>query len=80
MVSVPVRAAPVFAVALKPTAPLPLPLAPDVMLIHEALLDAVHAQWLAVATPTGLPGPAVDASDSLDGLIAYTHGVACAAA
>jgi hypothetical protein len=79
MVSVPVRAAPVFAAVLKPTAPLPLPLAPDVMLIHEALLVVVHAQPLAVDTATGPPAPPVSARDSLVGVIEKSHGAACAA-
>lgn len=48
---VPVRAAPVFAAALKRTDPLPLPLAPAVTVIHAAFDTAVHAQ----------PGPAVTA-------------------
>ena len=40
MVSVPVReSSPVFAATLKPTVPLPLPLAPPVTVIQEALLD-----------------------------------------
>jgi hypothetical protein len=80
MVSVPVRAAPVFAVMLNPTDPLPLPLAPDVMLIHEALLVAVHVQPLVVETVTGPPAPAVAATDSLAGVIEYAHEVDVAAA
>jgi hypothetical protein len=42
MLSVPVRCAPVFAATLNATVPLPVPLAPEVMVIHEALLVAVH--------------------------------------
>jgi hypothetical protein len=42
IVSVPVRAAPVLAEALNPTEPLPLPLEPDVIDSHAALLTAVH--------------------------------------
>ncbi len=80
MVSVPVRAGPVFAATLKPTAPSPLPLLPEVMLIHEALLVVVHAQPLVVDTAMGPPVPAVAARDSLVRLIAYSHGAAAAAA
>src|SRR5688500_11325360 len=80
MVSVPVRAAPVFAVTLKLTAPLPLPLAPAVMLIHEALLVVVHAQPLAVDTVTGAPTPAVAATDSLVGAIENAHVAGAGAA
>ena len=53
MVSIPVRDVPVvFAAAVKPTLPLPLPLAPLVMVIHDAPLVAVHAQPVAVVTDT----------------------------
>jgi len=61
-VSVPFRAAPGFAATLNRTDPLPLPLAPEVMVSHDgALLAAVQAQvagpvtvtvWL-VAPPAG---------------------------
>ena len=63
IVSVPVRAAPVFAATLNSTDPLPLPFAPEVMVIHEALLDAVHPQPLLAVTVTGFPAPAVAPSD-----------------
>jgi hypothetical protein len=56
-VIVPVRAAPVFAATLNSTVPFPLPLAPDVTVIHDALLTAVHVQVLAVETATAVPGP-----------------------
>jgi len=52
IVAVPVRAAPVFATTLKPTGPFPVPLAPDVMAIHESLLVAVHAQPAPAVTVT----------------------------
>jgi hypothetical protein len=58
---------------------LPLPLAPDVMLIHEALLVVVHAQPLAVDTATGPPAPPAAARDSLVGVIENSHGAACPA-
>jgi hypothetical protein len=63
IVRLPVRAAPVFAVTLNPTDPLPLPLAPDVTLIQEALAEAVHVQPVVVDTDTGLPAPADAATD-----------------
>jgi hypothetical protein len=63
MVSVPLRAAPVFAATVNATDPPPLPLAPDVMVIHDSLLVAVHVQPLAVETATGLAAPAVAATD-----------------
>ena len=53
---VPVRVGPVVAATLKATVPAPLPLAPPVMLIHGALLDAVQAQPAAALTLI-VPGP-----------------------
>jgi hypothetical protein len=49
---VPVRAPPVFAATLNPTAPFPVPVAPDVTVIHCALLLAVHAHAAVVVTLT----------------------------
>ena len=58
IVSVPVRLdATVFAATLKPTVPLPDPVAPLVTVIHAALLAAVHAQPVATLTLL-LPVPA----------------------
>ena len=56
MVIVPGRAPPEVDAAVYCTVPLPVPLAPDVMVIHEALLVAVHAQPLPPVTAT-LPDP-----------------------
>jgi hypothetical protein len=55
-VSVPVRVGPVVGATAKATVPAPLPLAPDVIVIHGALLDAVHPQPAAVLT-TIVPAP-----------------------
>jgi hypothetical protein len=41
---------PVFAATLKLTGPVPLPVPPLVMVIHDALLVAVHAQPVPVVT------------------------------
>jgi hypothetical protein len=57
MVSVPLRADPVLAATVYPTLPLPVPAVPDVTVIHDALLDAVHAQLAAVVTFTAGPAP-----------------------
>jgi hypothetical protein len=54
MVMVPVLAAPVFAATLNATVPLPFPLAPEVMVIHDALLAAVHGH---VAETDTVPVP-----------------------
>ncbi len=55
------------------TVPFPLPDAPPVMLIHDALDAAVHAHPLALVTAT-LPLPPVASTDWLDGAIAKLHG------
>jgi len=74
IVSVPVREAPVFAATLNPTEPLAVPAAPDVIVIQEALLTAVHAHPLPADTAT-VPGPPVAPALKLTGAIAYVHGV-----
>ena len=68
MVSVPERDPPVVAAAVYWTVPLPLPLAPDVIVIHGALLVAVHAQPAAAVTAT-LPVPPAGATLALVGAI-----------
>jgi hypothetical protein len=52
IVIVPLRAAPVFAATVKPTDPLPVPLAPEVTVIQAALVVAVHAQLAGAVTST----------------------------
>jgi hypothetical protein len=47
----------VFPATLNATDPFPLPLAPDVTVIHDALLLAVHGHPLAAETLTGVPAP-----------------------
>ena len=49
-VSVPVRAAPVFAATVKPTVPFPLPLAPEVIVIHDVVLEVDQAQLALLVT------------------------------
>ena len=56
------------ALTLYATVPLPVPLAPEVTVIHPALLLAVQAQPLAVVTAT-VPFPDPD-KETLVGLIA----------
>jgi hypothetical protein len=58
-VTVPVRAVDVLAVTLISTVPLPFPLPPDVTLIHDALLTAVHTQPLPLVTDVVVVPPAV---------------------
>src|SRR3954465_13308769 len=67
-VIVPERAAPVFAATENFTVPFPLPLAPDVMEIHESAVVAVQVQPADAVTVRSVPAPAVAASDSLVGL------------
>ena len=59
IVTVPLRAAPAFEVAVKPTVPLPVPAAPDVTVSQESLLTAVHVHVAVVVTLTcPVPPPA----------------------
>jgi hypothetical protein len=46
-----------FAPTLNPTEPFPLPLAPEVTVIHAALLTALHRQpaWVDTATVPASP-------------------------
>ena len=57
IVRVPVRAEPVLAAMAKPTAPFPEPLAPLVIVSHEALVVAVHAHPLGAVTAIPTPAP-----------------------
>jgi hypothetical protein len=69
MVRVPVRVPAERSSTLNPTVPFPAPLAPEVIVIHPALLDARHEQPAAAETLT-LPVPPVLAMEVLVGLIA----------
>ena len=79
IVTMPVRAAPVFAATLKPTTPLPVPAAPDVTVSHTALLTAVHAHAAVVVTFT-VPVFAVEGTFCAVGAIAYVHAAGGGAA
>jgi hypothetical protein len=68
IVSVPVRADPVFAAALKVTDPLPLPDAALVIVSQFALALAVHAHPLAVVTATVPVPPAAPTDWPLDAI------------
>jgi hypothetical protein len=57
IVSVPFLALAGFEATVKPTVPLPFPMAPDVTVIHESLLAAVQEHPLAAATLTVGPDP-----------------------
>ena len=73
IVIVPVRAAPVLAAAVKATVPLPLPLAPAVIVIHCAAEFAVHPQPGGDVTPIGVPAPPVAPTVWLAGVIDDVH-------
>jgi len=60
MVIVPVRAAPVFAATVKLTDPLLAPIAPAVIVIHDALVVAVHAHPPGAETLTNPVPPTSD--------------------
>jgi len=69
---VPLRAIPVLASTLKPTAPLPLPPLPDVMWIHESLLTAFQPQPVGASTLNPLLPPEAEIS-MLVGLSEYVQ-------
>jgi hypothetical protein len=74
IVSVPVRALVVgFAVTLYVTAPLPLPLAPALIEIHDALLLAVQAQPVVAVTVT-VPVPPAAVAFAEGAEIVGPHG------
>ena len=75
IVSVPVRLDPVFAATPNVTEPVPDPVAPPVMVIHDALLDAVQPQPVAAVTLL-LPVPAAAVNDWLVGEIDGEHEAA----
>jgi len=79
MVMVPERAAPVFAGTLYATVPLPVPLVPDVIVIHESMLDAIQVHVDPALTVTEPVPPAADA-DALVASIEYVHAGAGVAA
>ena len=62
MVTLPVRAAPLFAATATLTVPVPVPLAPSVTVSHALLLDAFHEQELPVVTPTVVVSPSTAAA------------------
>src|SRR6185436_751960 len=75
IVSVPVRffGCSVYTATEYITVPFPLPLAPPVMVSHDALLVAVQPQPAGAVTLT-LPMPAARPKSAWVGLIAYVHG------
>jgi hypothetical protein len=74
MVSVPARATPVLAPAMKLTVPLPVPDAPAVTVSHGAFAAAVHVQVPADAVTATDPEPPVSATFWLVGAIVNVHG------
>ena len=82
MVTVPVRSPPVLAATIRPTVPLPLPLAPLVTVIQDALLDAVQLQPPGASTPTvaGPPGALTFCSGWLSSYVQFTEAAACVTA
>jgi hypothetical protein len=75
-VTVPVRAAPVFAAAVIVTVPLPTPVAPALIDSQDVLVDAVHAHPSAAVTETGAVTPPAAATDSDVALTVYEHDAA----
>ena len=79
MVTVPVRKAPVLAATVYATLPFPVPVAPDVTVIHDALLLAVQIQPAAVVTPTVPDAPVAAMLWSVGAIEYVQEGVATAA-
>ena len=76
MVAVPVRElAAGFDATVRPTVPLPVPLAPLATVIHDAALDALHAHPAPLVTETLADWPAAGALLEA-GVIAYVHAAA----
>ncbi len=73
MDSDPVRAPPGFCDAVNVTGPLPLPLAPDVIVSHGVVVVDVHAHPAAAAT-VKLPGPPAPGTETLGGVTVYEQG------
>ena len=68
IVSVPFRSSSSrFSATLNVTDPLPLPLAPEVTVIHDALLVAVHPHPLGAETDTPIPPPPDASNVTLEG-------------
>jgi len=76
MVIVPERPGPLVEATVKLTAPFPLPLAPDVMVIHGCALVADHAQPGPALTVTE-PVPPEEATDCESGEMANVHPSPC---
>lgn len=72
IVIVPFRAGPVVAAAVNWTSPLPLPLAPDVIVSHGTWLAAVQMHPGPAVTAT-FPVDAADESVADVGAIVYAH-------
>jgi len=62
-----------FAATLNVAVPLPLPLAPDVIVIHDALLCAVHAQPPGADTDIGPPAPPPNGNEEDCAFTLYVH-------
>ena len=75
-VRVPVRALPVFAATVNATEPLPLPVAPDVTVIHASLRLAVQAQPVPVDT-VRLPEPPAATTARLAGRSSKRQAAGC---
>ena len=75
MMRVPFRLGPAFAATSNTTEPLPLPLAPAVIVSHGTVLVAVHGQPVPAETATVLPAVLAAVTERLVGLIVTVHVV-----
>jgi hypothetical protein len=75
IVTVPLRSAAELAAIVIVTVPLPVPVAPDAIVIHGALEAAAHAQPLAVVTLTlAVPADAPTCTDAVESVNAQGAG------
>ena len=70
-VNVAVRTSPVFGVTLTATVPFPVPLAPEVIDSHDALVVADQVHSFIVATVNGPAAPPFDAIEAVVGFTEY---------
>ena len=75
-VNVPERAGPAAAATLNDTVPVPFPFAPDAIVIHGWLLDAVHGQP-ALLVMVATKGPPSAPAATVVGETAYVHPSDC---
>src|SRR5262245_6909623 len=77
MVRVPTRCGPVVEATVNPTVPLPVPVAPLVIVIQGVVVDDVHWQVDGIVTRSFVAAPSASDTVWLVGLIDAGHPPAC---